>query len=190
LEEEENTTKKEIELVEVSGRIGDLLSEATLREIEDVSPKLASKVQDELNQSVGVVACEVVSASVGPIPSPKRLKDYDLVLPGLAKRIVDMAEKEQTHRHETEAVVIRKDYSERKTGQVLGFIIGIAALGVALWLGLDGETAVASIIGGTTVLGLVSAFIISRTMEAKGEKPASVVDEEDMEVAGSEEGKG
>jgi len=188
LEEEENSTNEEFEIVEL-GRVGGLLSEATMQELEQASPELASKIQDELTHSVRVVACEVVSASAGPIPSPKRLKDYDLALPGLAKRIVDMAEKEQTHRHDTEKAVIKKDYSERRIGQILGFLIGLAALGVSLWLGLEGKTAVASIIGGTSVVGLVSVFIISRTLEARGEKQASVSDEENIGGAESGESK-
>jgi uncharacterized membrane protein len=38
--------------------------------------------------------------SSGPIPAPEILKAYDIVLPGLAERIVSMAEAQSAHRME------------------------------------------------------------------------------------------
>lgn len=35
----------------------------------------------------------------GPLPPPAMLNDYNSVLPGLAARIVQMAENEQNHAH-------------------------------------------------------------------------------------------
>jgi len=42
---------------------------------------------------------------------------------------------------------------------MFGFVLGIFALGVSAFLAIYGQTAVASIIGGSTVLGLVYGFV-------------------------------
>ena len=41
---------------------------------------------------------EVESYQEGPLPDPSSLGEYDQVLPGLADRIVNMAEEEAEHR--------------------------------------------------------------------------------------------
>ena len=52
-----------------------------------------------------------------------------------------------------------------KRGQFLGFAIGILALATAIAALLLGHPDTASVIGGTTVVGLVSAFLIGRFLE-------------------------
>ena len=49
---------------------------------------------------------------------------------------------------------------ERYAGIVSGFIIGVLALGISYFLAMAGHDGVAALVGGTTVVGLVSAFLI------------------------------
>jgi tetrahydromethanopterin S-methyltransferase subunit B len=51
-------------------------------------------------------------------------------------------------------------FFERMAGIVAGLIIGFTALYASYHLAMAGHDAVAGIIGGTTVVGLVSAFVI------------------------------
>ncbi len=107
------------------------------------------------------VAVQQTSFS-GPIPHPDTLHGYDLIIPGAAERILAMAEADAKHQREIEMAALNAAKSEVRLGQWLGFIIGLAALGTSLTaIILDAEV-VAGIIGGTTVVGLVSAFIFGR----------------------------
>ncbi len=45
----------------------------------------------------------------GPIPHPKLLQQYEEVDPGLANTIVNMAIKEQEHRHEIEKTIVKSE---------------------------------------------------------------------------------
>jgi len=48
------------------------------------------------------VVAQVVAASEtfrGPLPHPRHLKDYDDIVPGSAAKIINMAYREQSHRH-------------------------------------------------------------------------------------------
>ncbi|MBF0590916.1 MAG: DUF2335 domain-containing protein [Nitrospirae bacterium] len=121
------------------------------------------------------------SAHSGPIPSPQSLAEYDNFLPGLANRIVIMAENNLRHRHEYETEVLRQnnetlklndkiiDYEakERKRGQIFGFLIGIAGLSTSLMAAYFNHETTASIIGSTTVIGLVSAFVYGKHVTSK-----------------------
>lgn len=91
---------------------------------------------------------------------------YNAVLPGAAERIIAMAEAEAAHVRMIETEALSGELRERRLGQICGLGIGVAALGTAaLALFLGHETA-ATVIGGTTVVGLVSVFVIGRVYQS------------------------
>jgi uncharacterized membrane protein len=105
----------------------------------------------------------------GPIPPPEILRKYDEIHPGLAERIIKMAEEEAAHRRimerEVTAVQARDQTAYRRSellGQVFGFAIGLAAIGGAALAAVKGAQIAASFIGTAGVTGLVTAFIMGR----------------------------
>ena len=102
----------------------------------------------------------------GPIPHPEIMQGYNAIIPGAAERILTMAEDDAKHQRAIEMAALNAAKSEVRLGQWLGFIIGIAALGTSLTAIFLGAEVVAGIIGGTTVVGLVSAFIFGRIKQS------------------------
>ncbi|MBI3249239.1 MAG: DUF2335 domain-containing protein [Deltaproteobacteria bacterium] len=105
------------------------------------------------------------SSFSSPIPPPAILEEYDRVIPGAAERILKMAEADVQYQRDITFAALNSEVAEKKRGQVLGFLIGNLALvvtGAALYLGYPD---VASILGGTTLVGLVSVFAIGRFLE-------------------------
>ncbi len=104
----------------------------------------------------------------GPIPPPEILRKYDEIHPGLAERIIKMAEEEAAHRRimesEVTAVQARDQTAYRRSelGQVFGFATGLAAIGGAALAAVKGAQIAASFIGTAGVTGLVTAFIMGR----------------------------
>lgn len=103
----------------------------------------------------------------GPIPSPDVLARYNEIVPNAAERILVMAESDATHQREIEMAALNAQRRERRLGQVFGFSIGIAALAVAALALMKGHAAAASVIGGTTVVGLVAVFVTGRVLVSK-----------------------
>ena len=108
-------------------------------------------------------------AFTGPLPHPASLKEYDTVLPGLAERIVTMAEAEARHRHDMDKeaarqneLIIDKEFSERRIGQFMGLGIAAVALGASIFAIAHGAEQAAMVIGGTTVVGLATVFVFGR----------------------------
>lgn len=98
----------------------------------------------------------------GPIPSPVILEQYEKFLPGAAERILSMAESDAKHQRDIEMAAINFQAQENRRGQYFSvFVVAIAFItsGVALALG---HPDAASVIGGTTVVGLATAFVIGR----------------------------
>ncbi len=96
------------------------------------------------------------------MPHPTELEGYERLVPGAAERILLMAEADAKHQRNIESSALLAAESEVKRGQYFAFFMGLAALGAAISALKMGSPAVAGVIGGTTVVGLVSVFIIGR----------------------------
>ncbi len=99
----------------------------------------------------------------GPLPPPSMLNDYNSVLPGLAARIVQMAETEQGHAHRMQ----RWDAMLRFTGQLAAFIIASAGLVIGGLLINSGHNiaGLATLFGG---LGPVVGAFLYRQIKGSG----------------------
>lgn len=58
-------------------------------------------------------------------------------------------------------------FIERISGLVFALLIAIAGLGTSAYLAMNSHDAVAAVIGGTTLVGLVTAFIAGKRSDAK-----------------------
>lgn len=102
----------------------------------------------------------------GPVPHPSILEGYERLVHGAAERILVMAESDAKHQQEIEFAALRAAEAEIKRGQIFGFVIGLTALGASMLALAMGSPAVAGVIGGTTVVGLVSVFIVGRFVKS------------------------
>ena len=73
-----------------------------------------------------------------------------------------MAEREQTAGHRVVSRVVSTTATEARRGQILGFAAVLAALGVTAYLGHVGAGSAAALVGGTTVLGIATVFVVGR----------------------------
>jgi uncharacterized membrane protein len=111
----------------------------------------------------------------GPVPHPEILRQYDQILPGAAERILMMAEDDARHQRKMELTAMNLTAQEVKRGQRFGLTIGISAFlttVIALFLGSENT---AMVLGGTTVVGLVTVFITGRPRQGKNNTCFSVV---------------
>ena len=112
---------------------------------------------------------ESVHAFQGPIPDPDTLAGYEQIMPGLADRIVTMAEQQGEHRRQLEHQRItaqiadgRASRNEARIGQVFGLVIGLAAIAAGAYLALNEAQWVGGFIGTGGVMGLVAVFVKGR----------------------------
>ena len=103
----------------------------------------------------------------GPIPHPEILQQYDQIISGAAERILAMAEKDAEHQREIEKLAIQFASREVKRGQWFGLAIGISAFITSIVALVLGSEQTASILGGVTVVGLVTVFVTGRKKQPK-----------------------
>ncbi|BCT76941.1 hypothetical protein SCMU_27830 [Sinomonas cyclohexanicum] len=99
----------------------------------------------------------------GPLPSAADLAAYKAIDPELPREILEMAKREQSHRHQMDRDELREGVSVTKRGQSLGFWIAVVVMAVAVVLGLAGQPWVAGLLGTVDLVALVTVFVLGRS---------------------------
>ncbi len=141
---QENTPSKEIETVE--------------KQLIDVNPKLFEGVPKQKRQLIIQSILSIKSHS-GPLPDIETLTGYANLIPNGADRVMKMAEAQSQHRMKLEAKVVGGQMAQSNLGQILAFLIGIAALGSATYCIINGHEWPGALLGAGGIVGLVTAFI-------------------------------
>ncbi len=138
-------------------------------EIEKIIDDLPLEKKEEARQKLISLQTTIIShqSHSGPLPSPQTIKSYNNVVENGAERIFKMTENQSQHRIEMEKKIFTSQIKQSGIGQIFGFIIALVALVIAWDLAKANKVAVASIIGGTTVTGLVTIFVIGRKNKKK-----------------------
>lgn len=108
----------------------------------------------------------------GPVPHPDTLRQYEEIVPGSAKSIIDSFITEGTHRRAREVREVamceewaRADIHLQNRGQIFGFIIAIIGVGGGLAVAATVSPAAGASVSGVTLLGIVAAFLRQRQMK-------------------------
>jgi uncharacterized membrane protein len=102
---------------------------------------------------------------VGPLPPAEELAKYERVLPGSADRIVAMAEKEQQHRHERQAIQVRAEARDSGRGVIFAFLLGLAAIVGGTLTAIFSSAWAGSVISLAGISTLVGTFIYGTRMK-------------------------
>lgn len=94
-----------------------------------------------------------------PLPPPQVLRGYDEVVPGAGERILAMAERAQSDAHSARQFGLEHAVRYLRRGQFFGFLASLVAFFVVGFAAYHGREVVASIVGGSTIVGLVIAFV-------------------------------
>lgn len=99
------------------------------------------------------------SAYSGPLPPPTVLAGYDQVVPGAAERILQMAERNQSHQIAMESGALEASKRDVRTGQIFALIVTLTALALAGFVASRGSPWVGGLIGVSAVGTLALAFL-------------------------------
>lgn len=135
-----------------------------------MNQKLRNKQQQSPPGTITTTSQRVDMSWSGPLPPPGDLARYNEVTPGLADRIVSMAENEAIHRHDQERrqlagdmVANRAILVERRIGQVLAFVVALLVCGTGGFLVYAGHPVAGTVFGGAGLAPVVWAFVPKRS---------------------------
>jgi uncharacterized membrane protein len=97
--------------------------------------------------------------SAGPLPAPEVLEQYNRIIPDAADRILRMAETQSLRRRAIERDGLQASIQLARRGQAFAVLLSFIGIGGAALCAYWGQPIPASIIGGSTIVGLASLFL-------------------------------
>ncbi|HVZ76072.1 MAG TPA: DUF2335 domain-containing protein [Candidatus Paceibacterota bacterium] len=105
----------------------------------------------------------------GPLPAPEDLQRYDSILPGLADRIVRMAENQSEHRQKLENRVVWFDGARMILGLIFGACMALAGIGAGTYLIATGHSAAGLTSMLVPLASIVGAFVYQQKKKMRTE---------------------
>ncbi len=130
-------------------------------------PEIPQEQKEKIIRAVVGISIRTASSFRGPIPPPDILQGYNGAVEGGAERIIAMAEKQSNHRMQLENHAIKEELKQSRLGQIFGFILGLVGFALATVLAMFDHETVAGIFGTTTIIGLVTVFVLGKKAQAK-----------------------
>ncbi len=103
----------------------------------------------------------------GPIPRPSDLEHYNNIHPGLADRIMTMAETQAAHRQNLETKVVDAGINSQAKGQILAFILAFTAIVGGTTLALFDKPTAGLITILTTLATYTGVFVYGKKKQSK-----------------------
>jgi uncharacterized membrane protein len=144
----------------------------SIRKIEsqlvEVDPKIFDGIsQEKKHRIMKSVVLTMHKSHKGPLPDAETLAEYSVLIPNGADRIMKMAEQQLQHRMSMENSVVKGQMLQSNIGQVLAFLIGLAAIGAATYCIVNGHDFSGSILGVGGLTSLVTAFIKGKSQQSR-----------------------
>ncbi len=112
----------------------------------------------------------------GPLPPAELLRQYDMVVPGLAREIVDAAAEERRFRHEMTRRTGTQEFVLNLAGLAAMLVALVMMLGIVAYMVAQGEAKAGAALGGAIIVGVIVAL-------ANYRKSHPVESTEDADVA-------
>lgn len=130
------------------------------------------QILELLQESAGGVAgrnvvLQQTSISSGPVPPAELLAGYNREIENGATRLFSLIERQSEHRQAMERDTITTQNIATKRGQVFGFILAIILIVVGCVFKAVGDSVLAGIVFGTTVVGLTTVFVLGRKSQER-----------------------
>jgi uncharacterized membrane protein len=138
------------------------------KQLTEIDPNIFQGIPKQKKQQIiKSLVVTLHKTHIGPLPDPETLTQYSAIIPNGAERIMQMAEKQLDHRMKMETKVVGGQMLQSNIGQILAFLIGIAALSASTYCIVTGHELSGSIIGIGGLTGLVTAFIKGRSSQER-----------------------
>jgi uncharacterized membrane protein len=127
-----------------------------------------------VQQADGIVATRSEgSLHIGPLPSPKILREYQEISPEILNGILTAFVEQGKHRRSNETWIYKGGVVRSILGVIFAFLLGILALAGGIYLVMNGHEVAGTIFaGGFGLIGLVNAFLLGTNLK-QGEKSSA-----------------
>jgi uncharacterized membrane protein len=102
------------------------------------------------------------------LPPPEVLEQYEKIMPGITKLLIEKAIQHQRNRTEGERKATNIHNLKSFAGLIFGFLIGVLGLGGGFYLTFKGYNIIGMIFSSSTLVSLVMALIYGSQSKRNG----------------------
>lgn len=106
--------------------------------------------------------------SADKLPPPEVLQEYERIIPGITKLLLEMGDRHMALKHEMEKRAFNINSLKSFAGLIFGFLIGIFGLGGGFYLTFKGYNIIGVIFTSSTLVTLVMSFIYGGQSKRNG----------------------
>ena len=110
-------------------------------------------------RSTAAVSSITAASYYGPIPPASEMAHYDEIHPGMANRIMLLAENQSTHRQKIESQAVKSNCVVSILGVCFAFIIAMSTLALAAYCFYLDKNGIGAFMGSFGLVSVVGAFI-------------------------------
>ncbi|MDL1914126.1 MAG: DUF2335 domain-containing protein [Bergeyella sp.] len=123
---------------------------------------------EDRKREAGGVPFATLTQHYGPLPDVDSLSGYARLIPNGAERLMRQVELQSEHRRKMDASIIKSNNIQSYIGQFFGFFIAVIFAGVSYVLAMNNHEQTAVVLGGGTILGLVTIFVLGKKLQNRG----------------------
>lgn len=151
---------------------------ASLTEQEEAAVEQVDSILERFEPDVQREIIEQTMYHQGPLPPAVLLREYDLIIPGLAREIVDGAAEERKFRHEMVRRTGQQEFILNVAGLIAMLVALVMMLGIVAYMVASGEAVAGATLGGAIIVGVIVALSNYRK-ESPTSLPKTKSDSED-----------
>ena len=102
------------------------------------------------------------------LPPPEILQEYERIMPGVTKLLIEKAVQNMQNRLDSERRALNINNLKSFTGLIFGFLIGIFGMGGGFYLTIKGYNVIGFIFSSSTLVTLVMSFIYGSQSKRNG----------------------
>ena len=102
------------------------------------------------------------------LPPPEVLQEYERIMPGVTKLLIEKAIQHQQNRAESERRALNIYNLKSFAGLIFGFLIGVFGMGGGFYLTMKGFNIIGFIFSSSTLVTLVMSFIYGSQSKRNG----------------------
>lgn len=109
-------------------------------DLDELLKKLPKNLPPQATSQIVSLVVQMRERYSGPLPHPRHLKEYDLIVPGLAQKIFEIMERQVSHRMAYENRQQEIDRAHYRLGQYFGFSVFAIVMGLCFFCILTGKS--------------------------------------------------
>jgi uncharacterized membrane protein len=111
---------------------------------------------------------QLKSFSGDKLPPPEVLQEYERIMPGVTKLLIEKAVQNMQNRLDSERRALNISNLKSFAGLIFGFLIGIFGMGGGFYLTIKGYNIIGIIFSSSTLVTLVMSFIYGSQSRKNG----------------------